>query len=70
MTKTKKTKNFNVLKLKTALARVNLHGLMVRFSFARDCGSIPHGDSTKHVFQYPFFLKLTVYNSLIVKSIL
>ena len=45
---------------------------MVRFSFARDCGSIPHGDSTKHVFQYHFSLKLKTYIGywLIVKSIL
>ena len=32
--------------MKTASAGVNLHSLMVRFSFARDCGSIPHEDST------------------------
>ena len=44
------TKNFNLLKLETASARVNLHGLMVRFSFARDCGSIPHEDSTGSMF--------------------
>ena len=37
-------------KLKTASVGVNLHSLMVRFSFARDCGSIPHGDSTVSVF--------------------
>ena len=41
---------FNILKLKTATARVNLHSLMVRFSFVRDCGSIPHGDSTVSMF--------------------
>ena len=32
--------------IKTASVGVNLDGLMVRFSFARDCGSIPHRDST------------------------
>ena len=38
---------FTKLKLKnTASAGVNLDGLMERFSFARDCGSIPHRDST------------------------
>ena len=36
--------------MKTASVGVNLHGLMVRFSFARDCGSIPHGDSTVSMF--------------------
>ena len=34
------------LKLKTAAAGVSLDSLMVRFSFMRDCGSIPHQDST------------------------
>ena len=38
------------LKLETAAVRVNLHSLMVRFSFMRDCGSIPHGDSTVSTF--------------------
>ena len=33
--------------MKTASAGVNLHSLMVRFSFVRDCGSIPHGDFSK-----------------------
>ena len=41
---------------------------MVRFSFARDCGSIPHGDSTKHVFQYLFSLKLKNLHWLSVNS--
>ena len=41
---------FYKLKLKTAAVGVNLHSLMVRFSFMRDCGSIPHGDSTVSTF--------------------
>ena len=41
---------FHKLKLETAAVRVNLHSLMVRFSFMRDCGSIPHGDSTVSTF--------------------
>ena len=41
---------FHKLKLKTAAVGVNLHSLMVRFSFMRDCGSIPHGDSTVSTF--------------------
>ena len=32
--------------MKTATVGVNLDSLMVRFSFMRDCGSIPHGDSS------------------------
>ena len=51
-----KIKNFNLLKLKNASARVNLYGLMVRFSFARDCGSIPHKDSTVSMFFIIFSL--------------
>ena len=30
--------------MKTVAVGVNLHSLMVRFSFMRDCGSIPHGN--------------------------
>ena len=41
---------FHKLKLETAAVGVNLHSLMVRFSFMRDCGSIPHGDSTVSTF--------------------
>ena len=41
---------FDKLKLKTAAVGVNLHSLMVRFSFMRDCGSIPHEDSTVSTF--------------------
>ena len=41
---------FYKLKLETPAVRVNLHSLMVRFSFMRDCGSIPHGDSTVSMF--------------------
>ena len=46
---------FYKLKLKTAAVGVNLHSLMVRFSFMRDCGSIPHGDSTVSTFSSIFF---------------
>ena len=42
------------LKLETAAVGVNLHSLMVRFSFMRDCGSIPHGDSTVSMFHSIF----------------
>ena len=38
------------LKLKTTAVGVNLDSLMVRFSFMRDCGSIPHRDSTVSTF--------------------
>ena len=41
---------FDKLKLKTAAVGVNLDSLMVRFSFMRDCGSIPHQDSTVSTF--------------------
>ena len=41
---------FDKLKLKTAAVGVNLDSLMVRFSFMRDCGSIPHEDSTVSTF--------------------
>ena len=43
-------KSLNNSKLETASVGVNLHSLMVRFSFVRDCGSIPHGDSTVSMF--------------------
>ena len=36
--------------MKTAAVGVNLDSLMVRFSFVRDCGSIPHQDSTVSTF--------------------
>ena len=45
---------FYKLKLETAAVRANLHSLMVRFSFMRDCGSIPHGDSTASTFSSNF----------------
>ena len=45
---------FHKLKLETAAVRVNLHSLMVRFSFMRDCGSIRHGDSTASTFSSNF----------------
>ena len=45
---------FFKLKLETAAVRANLHSLMVRFSFMRDCGSIPHGDSTASTFSSNF----------------
>ena len=41
---------FDKLKLKTAAVGVNLDSLMVRFSFMRDCGLIPHQDSTVSTF--------------------
>ena len=39
---------------------------MERFSFARDCGSIPHGDSTDSMFLLNLvcqFLSLATYNN-------
>ena len=45
---------FHKLKLETAAVRLNLHSLMVRFSFMRDCGSIPHGDSAASTFSSNF----------------
>ena len=45
---------FHKLKLETAAVRANLHSLMVRFSFMRDCGSILHGDSTVSTFSSNF----------------
>ena len=44
------TKNTKLLCHKTTSDRANLDSLMVRFSLARDCGSIPHQDSTDSMF--------------------
>ena len=47
-------------KFSTASVRVNLDSLMVRFSSARDCGSIPHQDSTVSMFFCSFKFQKTL----------
>ena len=39
---------------------------MVRFSFVRDCGSIPHGDSTVSMFFSVIFSKISSVKKIVV----